>query len=93
MKTLLNVKIEENVKKEAKIIAQDFGLSMSALVNALLRQVIREKCLDLFVAPKPSKKLETLLKKMERDIQRSQNLSPKFSTGKKAIAYLDSLGL
>lgn len=85
---MLNIKIEEKTKREAQITAREFGISVSTLVNALLLQVIREKRLELSVAPKPSKKLETLLEKVEKDIQHNRNLSPKFSTGKEAVAYL-----
>ena len=93
MKALLNVKIEKEVKKEAQTVAGEFGISMSVLVNALLRQVVYEKRLERSVAPKMSKQCENLLEKIERDIKHNRNLSPKFASGKEAVAYLDSLGL
>jgi len=88
MKTLLNIKIEEETKREAQITAREFGISMSALVNALLLQVIREKRLELSTAPRMSKKLEKLLDTIEKDTKEEKNFSPTFSSGKEAVDYL-----
>ncbi len=43
MKTILNVKTEVAVKRDAQKLAYELGLSLSTVVNAYLRQFIRDK--------------------------------------------------
>ncbi|MCA9385071.1 type II toxin-antitoxin system RelB/DinJ family antitoxin [Candidatus Dojkabacteria bacterium] len=46
-KTVLNVKIEEQTKKQAQLIAKELGMSLSGVVNALVSQFVRTKSLSL----------------------------------------------
>ncbi len=40
---VVNVKVNPQVKKEAQQVAEDLGLSLSALINGYLRQLVRNK--------------------------------------------------
>jgi len=44
---IINLKIEPKVKKEAKKMAADLGLSLSGMINACIKQIIRTKTVYL----------------------------------------------
>lgn len=41
--TILNIKTDKKLKAEAKKVADDMGLTLTAVVNSMLQQFIREK--------------------------------------------------
>ena len=91
MKTLINIKMDKNVKIYAQELAKKMGFSLSAIINAYLRQFIRNKEVYFTVTPRMSPELENLLGKAEFDIQRNKNLSPLFSSFKEVKKHLNSL--
>jgi len=42
-KTLISIKVDKEVKEKAQEIARELGFSLSAIVNAYLRQFIRTR--------------------------------------------------
>ena len=91
MKTIINIKTDNEVKENAKILANEFGLSLSAIINSYLKEFIRRKEIHLSVSPKMTAGLEQLLGKVEYDIKRSKNLSRSFVSQKEMDEHLDSL--
>ena len=43
----VTVRVDADTKKQASIIAEDFGLDLSAVTRAFLRQIVREKRIPL----------------------------------------------
>lgn len=80
MKTVINIKTEAEIKRSAKEVADRLGLSLSAVLNAYLRQFIRNREAHFTLAPKMSSELEELLGRIEIDIQRDKNISPEISS-------------
>lgn len=69
MKTVVSIKLDEEVKKGAQAIARDSGLTLSALVNSYLTQVISTRRIEIY-APEPmTPKLEKLIAEVESEIQ------------------------
>ncbi len=91
MKTVINIKTEKEVKFSAQKLAKEMGLSLSAVINAYLKQFLRNKEVHFSTAPKMSPELEDLLGKMEFDIQRNRNISRGFSLEKDIKKHLNSL--
>jgi len=91
MKTIINIKADQEVKIKAKKIAADLGLSLSAVINGYLKQLIRNKRVHFSVTPSMSYELEELLGEIDRDIKQNKNISPKFSNAKDLKKYLSSL--
>jgi len=89
MKTVLNVKVDLKVKKEAQRVAKEMGLPMSIIVNNFLSNFIDEQQIT-FTSLAPNKRLERRLKKIDEDIKNKRNFSPVFHSAKEAIAYLHS---
>ncbi|MFH0854265.1 MAG: type II toxin-antitoxin system RelB/DinJ family antitoxin [bacterium] len=91
MKTIINIKADNEVKMKAKKIAEDLGLSLSAVINAYLKQFIRNKSVYFSATPSMSYELEKLLGNMEKDIKKGKNISSKFSSASDLKNYLSSL--
>jgi len=68
---VINVKIDPKVKIQAQKVAADLGLSLSGLLNAYLRNVIRTKevCFSLNKPEIPSARLIRSIKKAEEEIK------------------------
>lgn len=91
MKTLINIKADNDVKVKAKKIAEDLGLSLSAVINAYLKQFIRNKSVYFSATPSMSSDLEKLLGVVESDIKHGKHISPKFSDANDIKKHLASL--
>ncbi len=91
MKTVINIKTDSEIKELAQKTAGDLGLSLSALINAYLRQFVRTKEAYFTLSPQMSPALESLLGKVENDIQRNKNVSRELSSSAETEKYLSSL--
>ena len=72
-------------------MAERLGLSLSAVLNAYLRQFVRNKEMHLSLTPQMSPELEKFLKKAEKDIARRKNFSGPFSSVKELEEYFAAL--
>ena len=90
MRTLINIKVEDEVKRQAKLLASDLGLSLSAIVNAFLKQFIRNKEIRFSSMPRMTHELEYYLKDIELDIKNKKNLSNALKGSDEVNTYLDS---
>jgi addiction module RelB/DinJ family antitoxin len=90
-KTVLHIKTDKNVKKEAQKVAADIGIPLSTVVNIYLKQFAQSKSISFSVAPKMTPALEKILGKVEDDIKKGKNMSPVFSSAKAANEYLAGL--
>lgn len=85
--TSLHIKIESSVKDQAQKIADELGLSLSATVKVLLKQLIRTRRLSVGITEVPNEYLINSLKESDEDIKRKRAIS--FKNGHDALAYLD----
>ncbi len=88
-KTII-VKTDEKVKETAQKVAEELGLSLSDVVNAALRNLIRTREVYFSAAPRITPELEKLLDEVEADIEAGKNLSPVFTNAEDAIRWLNS---
>jgi len=91
MKTLINIKADKAVKEHAQKLAEELGLSLSAVVNAQLKQFIRSRSMYLSAVPRMSPALKSLLEMVERDIKAGKNFSGPFSSPEEIAGHLDAL--
>ena len=91
MKTVINIKTDKEVKKNAQELAQKLGLSLSDVINASLRNFIRTREVYFSDIPRMTPEFEKLLGKVEEDIKKGRNLSPAFKNAGEMDKYLDSL--
>lgn len=87
---VINVKTHPEIKNEAKKIAEELGFSLSSLVNAYLRQLIKTKTVMFSTSSEiPSDYMIKMLKQSEKEIKEGDVVS--FSSGEEELRYLDDL--
>lgn len=69
MKTTVSIKLDSDVKQQAAAVAQQLGLSLSAIINADLKQLISSRQLHLNVAPTMTPHLEAVIAEAENDLR------------------------
>lgn len=90
MKTLISIKMDSEVKRGVKKIAEEIGMPVSTLVNAYFKQLIRERRVDFSLPLIPNKKTAKLLRQAHGDYKKGRNISPVFETLEEMDAYLDA---
>lgn len=88
MQTVIHIKADKEVKKNAQKAARDLGLTLSDVINAALRNFIRTREVIFSDVPQMTPELEKRLEKVEEDIKKGRNLSPDFRNMDAAIDYL-----
>lgn len=89
MKTLLNIRADKEVKEKAQKVAGDLGLPLSTIINAYLKQFIREEEIYFSAAPKMTPQLEMIIEQARADLAKGKNISPLFSSAKAMDEYLN----
>lgn len=84
--TTIHVKIDTKTKIEAKSVAEEFGLTLTALVNALLKQIARTKQLYLSVEKEePTEYFKQLMREADEDVKAGRVLS--FKSGEDVLSF------
>jgi addiction module RelB/DinJ family antitoxin len=87
MKTVMSVKIDDDVKQSAQEVAKSAGLTLSALINSYLTQVAATRRIELY-APEPmTPRLEGLIAEVEAELA-TDSASPAFSNAEDFLADL-----
>ena len=91
-KTVLNVKTDKDVKVQAQHVAQQLGLPLSTVVNAFLKQFIKDKEITFSTqAYRMTPYLEKVLALVEKDRLTGKNVDGPFIGSRQVRQYLDSL--
>lgn len=91
MQTVIHIRADKEVKENAVHAAKALGLSLSDVINAALRNLIRTREVIFSDTPRMTPELEKFLGKVEEDIKHNRNLVGPFKTAREANKYLDSL--
>lgn len=86
---IINVKVSPDLKAQAQNFAEELGFSLSSLINACLRQMIRTRTVSFNVAEEPTDYMLKALEKSKKDIKAGRVVS--FKNVDKALEYLDKL--
>jgi len=85
---VINIKTDPKVKKEAKKIAADLGLTLSGTINGFLKQFIRNK--SIFFTLDESNPSDYLLSSIEESRkERKQKQNHSFKSNKESLNFLD----
>ena len=90
MKTMINIKADKEVKERAQRIAEELGLPLSTVINAYLKEFIRNREVKFSIEPQLNPEIERLLKQASKDYKQGKNISPAFSDPDKMLSYLRS---
>ncbi|PIQ69179.1 MAG: hypothetical protein COV91_00180 [Candidatus Taylorbacteria bacterium CG11_big_fil_rev_8_21_14_0_20_46_11] len=88
MNTTLTIKTEKKLRNDAKRTADELGVPLTTVINALLRQFVREKELTLSAEPKPTKAKLALWEKISLEMDKRKGTLPSFTKVKELIADL-----
>ena len=85
--TSLHIKVEPDLKEQAQVLADELGISLSAVMKALLKQFVRTKHLSVGIDEIPSDYLIRSLQQSNDDIKNERVTS--FASGHDALSYLN----
>lgn len=90
--TSIHIRIESDIKKQAQKIADELGLSLSAVMKALLKQFIRSKKIDVSLPKIPNAYFKRTLAKARKDFKAGKG-SPIFTNIKDELKWLEKQGI
>jgi addiction module RelB/DinJ family antitoxin len=89
------VKTDPQIKKEAQKTAEELGLSLTVVINRLLKEFVKTKTIS-FSANEldeiPNERTRALLQQAEEDLKQG-NVSPKFHSADEMIEWLHKQGV
>lgn len=88
--TVLNVKIDKELKKQAQEVAKALGLPVSTLVSASLKDIVRRRSITISEDRNISPEVEREILKISANAKAGKDVSPEFSDIDEAIAWLSS---
>lgn len=91
MKTLLNFKIDTELKEKAQEVAAELGFPLSTLLNAYLKQFIKTREVYFSDIHRMTPELEQLIGQIEDDVRKKKNIIGPFKSGQEMDEYLDSV--
>lgn len=86
---VINVKLNPDLKIQAQNIAEELGLSLSSLVNACLKQVVRARTVTLSAAEEPTEYMVKMLEESKLGKQERNIIS--FKNNDEVLNYIDTL--
>ncbi len=89
MKTVLNVKTDADVKKEAQLLAKHLGVPLSVVVNSYLKEFVRSGEFTLSREPELKPAVAKRVQQAMQDVAAGNNLSPAFTNVDDAVAWLN----
>jgi addiction module RelB/DinJ family antitoxin len=90
MKTIINIKVDREVKDQIVEIAKEMGVPLSTIANAFFKKLIKERSFTITAPLVPTKELEKILIKARKNIREGKNLSPSFTDADSIMKYLQS---
>ena len=91
MKVLLNVKVDKEAKEEGQALAEELGLTLSAVMNALLLQFVRERTLEVRAQHRLKPEVEGHVGKIIEDMKAGRNVSPTFDNHEDMVEYFKQI--
>jgi addiction module RelB/DinJ family antitoxin len=86
---LLSIRTDAKLKKEAAVLADSLGFSLSSLVNAYLRQFVKTKTVHFESSYEPTPYLKRMINQARKEHAEDKSVS--FSNSQDAVRYIDSM--
>lgn len=81
-----------DIKQKAQKVASELGFSLSSLINAYIKQLVKTKRVDFRLDEQPSEYLLSAIKQAEKNLKKG-NTSPAFDNIKDNLAWLKKQGI
>lgn len=79
MHTVISVKVDKKTKQEAQEVARSAGLTLSALINSYLRQLVATRRIEIYAPEQMTPGLEKKIAAVEAEIAKD-GLGPTFDS-------------
>ena len=79
-KTVINVKVDKDTKEKAQVLAGELGLPLSTIINANLREFVRNGRVVFSLEPSLKPQVVKELRAASMDYAISKNISKGFSS-------------
>ncbi len=89
MKTMINIKTDKDVKEEAQKTAKELGVPLSTVINAFLKEFVRNKSVSFSAVPRMTPYLERVLDEVEKDLKEGKNMVGPFDNAEDLMKSLD----
>lgn len=87
--TTMNIRMDEQTRKQLKAFADQLGMPATTLVNANIKEMLRTKKVSFSTNPEPTPYLQKIIKEAEADYAAGKNISGPFDTAEAMIADLE----
>ncbi|MBI1857174.1 hypothetical protein HYS01_02785 [Candidatus Saccharibacteria bacterium] len=73
--SVISIKTDPKTKKELQGFAESLGMTVSGLINAQVRQMLRDRKVVLTDTLEPTPYLENIMRQTEKDLKTGKNIS------------------
>lgn len=70
--TQINIRVDEEIKRNAELVCEDIGMSLSTAINIYLKKLVKERRIPFEVSADPFYSVENL-KRLEKSIKQLEN--------------------
>ena len=86
----INIKVDPKTKQQMQKFAAELGIPVSAILNAQIKQILRDRTVSLSTELEPTPYLENIMRQVERDIL-AKKTATRVSTSQELLNHLDAL--
>ena len=90
IKTIFNIKTDPSTKQQIQEFAAELGVPVSVIMNAQIKQMLRDRKIILSTELEPSPYLVKIMEQVEKDLKTGKNMTKTLSK-KEALDHLKSL--
>ena len=90
-KTIINLKVNKDLKREAQELADEIGVPLTTVITASLKEFVRSRSLTVSALPRLKPEIEAELADAIADFKKGKNISRVYSMPKEAAAHLKAL--
>lgn len=76
----MNIRMDEQTRKQLQAFAAQLGIPATSLVNANIKEMLRTKRVSFSTVPEPTPYLQKIIDEAEADYAEGKNISPAFES-------------
>lgn len=90
MTTILHIKTDTKVRSQVEKLAKHNGITMTALINLSLRNLINNPIIELDLSPTPNARTKKSIDQARKDYKAGKNIDGPFSSVKALKKHLSA---
>ena len=89
MDTTITIKTDKRLRQAAKDMADELGLNLTMVMNAFLKQFVRERKFSVSAEPMPSKRSIALWERISLEADKGKGISGPFTDAESVFKHLN----